>query len=208
VSTPFDRQWSARHDGLDPYSVPFVAGWVRVMSVLSRPLAALRIPALALTIAGALCAVDAVLLADRLPFVSAALIVASVLFDGVDGAVASLSGRPTRLGAIADFVADRVSDAAFVAVIWHCGAPWWLAAAALLLTVVHEGSRQARGGLWRTRITVAERPSRTICAVAAAMSAGVATSLGSSATWTATVCVAVWIGLGAVGLGQLFSSPA
>ena len=168
------------------------------MWTLARPLAAARVPPNAITVAGAVLAVDAALFADRVPLAALGLIVASALCDGLDGAVAVVSGRATRVGAVADGLADRIADCAFALAIWRCGAPLWLAATAGALSLVHELSRTVLGGRLRTTITVAERPTRVICAALAAASAAV-----SDASWPPTVCAAVWAGAALIGLGRL-----
>ncbi len=166
------------------------------MWTLARPIA--RVPPTAITVTGAVLAVDAALFADRLPLATLGLILASALCDGLDGAVAVVSGRATRVGAAADALADRIADCAFALAIWRCGAPLWLAAAAGALSLVHELSRTVLGGRLRTAITVAERPTRVVCAALAAASAAV-----SDASWPPTVCAAVWVGAALIGLGQL-----
>jgi phosphatidylglycerophosphate synthase len=166
------------------------------MWTLARPIA--RVPPTAITATGAVLAVDAAMFADRLPLATLGLILASALCDGLDGAVAVVSGRATRVGAVADRIADRIADCAFALAIWRCGAPLWLAAAAGVLSLVHELSRTVLGGRLRTAITVAERPTRVVCAALAAASASV-----SDASWPPTVCASVWVGAALIGLGQL-----
>ncbi len=188
--------WSALHHGIDPDKVPLLRPWLRAMWWLARPLAA--VPPIAVTLAGVLFALDAVLLAGEQPWVALVLVLLAVLCDGLDGAVALVSRRVSVAGARADQWADRIADTAFAAVLWRCGAPWWLAAAAGALSLLHEGIRAVRRGALLSRITVAERPTRTICTVLACGSAGV-----TSAAWPPTVCAAVWVGLAVVGLAQL-----
>lgn len=190
--------WSALHHGLDPSGNRLLRFWLRFVWLLARPLARARIPPLVLTLAGLVLAVDAALFAARLPWVALGLVLLSVVCDGLDGAVAVLTSSASAFGSVADKVADRVSDCAFAAVLWRCGAPWWLALAAGALSLVHEGVRAVVGGARLSRLTVAERPTRTVCAVLACGSAGV-----TSATWPATVCAGVWVGLAVVGLGQV-----
>lgn len=190
--------WSALHHGIDPAGVPLLRGWLRAMWLLATPLARLRTPPLALTLLGALFAIDAALLAASLPWIAFALVLLSVLCDGLDGAVALLSGRVSVAGGYADKLADRIADAAFAAVLWRCGAPWWLALAAGALSLLHEGYRSVRGGAALARLTVAERPTRTVCAALACASSAV-----SVATWPPTVCASVWTALAVIGLGQL-----
>lgn len=190
--------WSALHHDLDPSGVPLLRHWLRLMWRLAGPLARLRVRPIVVTLAGVVLAVDAALLAARLPWVALALVLLSVVCDGLDGAVAVLSSSASAFGSAADKAADRLADCAFAVVLWRCGAPWWLAVAAGALSLVHEGVRVVLGGARLARITVAERPTRVICAVLACGCAGV-----STAAWPPTVCAAAWVALALVGLGQL-----
>jgi phosphatidylglycerophosphate synthase len=190
--------WAELHHGLDPARIPLLRPWLWLMRLLARPLARARVPALAVTVVGAVLAVDALLFAHRLPWVALVLVLLSVVCDGLDGAVAVLSSSASRIGSVADKIADRVSDSAFALVLWRCGAPWWLAVLAGSLSLVHEGVRSLIGGARLSRITVAERPTRVICTVLACGCAGV-----SHAGWPPTVCAAVWVGLAVVGVVQL-----
>ena len=189
------RGWSELHHGIDPAEVPFLRGWLRIVTALARPVRG--VPPMVFTVAGAGFAVLAVALAGW-PWVALALVLTAVLCDGLDGAVAVLADRASALGAVADKVADRVADTAFALVIWRCGAPWWLAVLAAALSLGHEALRTVRGGAALSRITVAERPSRVICTVLACVSAGL-----SAAAWPATVCAAVWVALAVVGAWQV-----
>jgi phosphatidylglycerophosphate synthase len=193
-------RWSALHRDLDPATVPLLRPWLRGMWWLAQPLVRLRVAPTVVTVFGVVAAVAAGPAVGLSPWLALGLVVAAVLADGLDGAVALLAGRAGAAGARADAVADRVADCAFAAVIWRCGAPWWLAGLAAAISLVHEGVRARRPGS-AVRITVAERPTRAICTVLAAGSAGV-----SSAAWPASVCAGVWVGLGVAGLVQLARS--
>ncbi len=190
--------WSALHHGIDASRVPLLRGWLLLMWRLARPLVRLGVPPLAVTVVGAVLAIDAVLLASSEPWVTFGLVLASALCDGLDGAVALLSRQASARGSFADKLADRVADSCFALVLWRCGAPLWLAAVAGSLSLLHELIRAARRGLMLARLTVAERPTRVICTLLAAASAGV-----STAAWPPALCAAVWASLGVVGLGQL-----
>lgn len=198
ATDPRAAAWSRLHYGIDPSDVPLVRVWLRSMWRLAGPLVRLRVPPLAVTVAGLLCAVAAAGTAGRWPWPALALVLLAVVADGLDGAVALLAARASAFGAVADKVADRVSDVAFAVVLWRCGAPGWLALTAGALSLVHEGFRAWLRGPRLARITVAERPTRTICTVLACASAGV-----TSATWPPTACAAVWVGLALIGLAQL-----
>ncbi len=185
--------WSELHHGIDPDQVPLLRAWLRFVWTIARPLKA--IPPLAITVAGAVTAIVAVLVT---PLVALVLVLVSVLCDAVDGAVALASGRASKLGSVADKVADRIADSSFALVIWHCGAPLWLALTAGATALIVEGVRVLRGGAALARITVAERPTRLICTVLACGAAAVSTQ-----TWPPTVCASVWVALGLVGIVQV-----
>ena len=76
---------------------------------------------------------------------------------------------------------------------WSHDALSLLASGALELEEVPEGD--AAAGL----ITVAERPTRLICAALGALCAAIA----PSAMWTASVCAAVWGAAALIALAQL-----
>jgi archaetidylinositol phosphate synthase len=193
MSTPAQR-WSALHHGIDPARVPMLMPWLRLMWLVARPLR--YVPPALITALGVLLALDAVLLAGSLPWAAAVAVVAAAVCDGLDGAVALVADRATRAGGLADAVADRVSDAAFAAVLWRCGVPWWLAVVCGALAVAVDVLRRLRRV--PSRITVAERPTWTVCAALAAGSAAV-----TSAQWPVLVCAGVWAAAGVVGLAQI-----
>jgi CDP-diacylglycerol--glycerol-3-phosphate 3-phosphatidyltransferase len=190
--------WSALHHGIDPARVPLLRPWLRLVGSAARPLARVQVPPTVLTVVGPLLAVDALLLAATQPWVALALVVLAAVCDALDGAVAVLSRRASRTGAVADKIADRVADSLFALVMWRCGAPLWLGALAAALSLAHEGFRETVGGPLRSTITVAERPTRVVCAVLGCGCAGL-----SAVRWPPTVCAAVWVGTGLVGLVQL-----
>lgn len=197
MGAPAER-WSRLHHGIDPAHVPLLLPWLRAMWWLARPLAALRVPPTAITVLGVLFAVDAVLVAGRLPWAALWLVLAAALCDGLDGALALAGPGPTEFGRRADAVADRIADCAFAAVLWQCGAPWPLALLAAVLSLGHEVLRAVRGGAAARTITVAERPTRTICTAAGCVGAA-----ASAAVWPPAVCAGVWVVLAVIGLVQV-----
>jgi CDP-diacylglycerol--glycerol-3-phosphate 3-phosphatidyltransferase len=194
-------EWSRLHHGLRPSRL--VLGWLRPLWTVARPLAAARVPPAAITAVGLVLAVTAPVLTGRWPLGAMVLVLAAAAADGLDGAVAVVGGRASRVGAMLDQVADRVADTAFALVMWRCGAPLWLALVAGTLSLGQELARVAGPRLrlrlrLRTTITVAERPTRVICAVLACVCAAV-----SDASWPATVCAVVWVAATVGALAQL-----
>jgi CDP-diacylglycerol--glycerol-3-phosphate 3-phosphatidyltransferase len=189
-----EQRWSRLHHGIDPARVPLLLPWLRLMWLLARPLR--LVPPVLITALGVLLALDAVLLAGSVPWAAAIAVLAAALCDGLDGAVAVVADRVTVAGARADAIADRIADAAFAAVLWRCGAPWGIAVGCGALALGVDGLRRARRV--PARITVAERPTFTVCAAVAAASAAV-----TAATWPVVVCAAIWLLAGAIAVGQV-----
>lgn len=163
------QQWSTLHGGARPTGI--VGGWLRIVHAVAAPLARLRMPPDAVTLLGLLIAGSAPLLASlgRAGVLGAALVIAlSGLFDSLDGAVAVMTGRTSRWGAVLDAVTDRISDAAFVATLWVVGAPVAACVAAVALCWLQEYARARAGGAGMTEVgvlTVDERPTRVVVVV-------------------------------------------
>lgn len=196
--------WSRLHGGFDPRSAsPLVRGWVlcayRIGSFLSRQ----RIAPLTVTLAGLLLclAVPVVIgLAGPAGLAAGALLVLlAAVADGLDGAVAVVSGRVTRAGHVYDSVADRLGEAAWLTAFWLAGVPAWLAVAAGAGSWLHEylRARAATAGMTEIgAVTVGERPARVSVAVTGLLLAPVTTLV-------LPVAAAVWLLLQVVGLAQL-----
>jgi phosphatidylglycerophosphate synthase len=158
-------RWQSLHGGTDPRSTPLVRRWLRAVHALARPLARTGVHPDVLTL---LSVVVAVLVLPAPPVAGALLVVLSAGLDGLDGAVALLQDRVTRVGAVLDAVADRVCDLLFVAALVLAGGPWWLGAACGAGLLALEGLRLAARRV--LTITVAERPTRVVACAAGLVS--------------------------------------
>jgi CDP-diacylglycerol--glycerol-3-phosphate 3-phosphatidyltransferase len=130
---------------------------------------------------------------------AAVLVLLSALADGLDGAVAVVTGRASRLGYIYDSVADRLGEAAWLLAFWLAGAPGWLVVAAGAVSWLHEYARARATAAGMTEIgvvTVAERPTRVLIAIFGLL-------LTVASGLVITVAAALWLALAVVGLGQL-----
>jgi CDP-diacylglycerol--glycerol-3-phosphate 3-phosphatidyltransferase len=143
---------------------------------------------------------------------AAVLVAVSALLDGVDGAVAVMSGRASRWGHLMDSLGDRIAEGLFGAALYEAGAPWQLCVLAVAGGWLQEYARARAGAGGVTDIlvvTVAERPTRVIATVVGLLGAG---ALGTDAVRefdaeTAAFCGAVaWLALGLVGLAQLLAA--
>lgn len=158
-------RWQALHGGTDPRTTPLVRPWLRVVHVVAAPLARTGVHPDVLTVLSVLVAA----LALPVPRLAGALLVVlSAGADGLDGAVALLQDRVTRVGAVLDAVADRACDLLFVAAVVLAGAPVWLGVACGLGVLALEGVRLVSRRV--VAITVAERPTRVIACAAGLVS--------------------------------------
>jgi len=199
--------WARLHGGFDPGAAsPLVRGWVRIAFRIGSWLADRRVAPSAVTTAGlVLCwCVPAAVSPDGTAgrvgaALGAVLVLLAALADGLDGAVAVVSGRASRLGLVYDSVADRLGEAAWLLAFWPVGAPAWLVVAAGGASWLQEYARARASTAGMSEIgvvTVSERPTRVLVAVFGLLAAAVAPI-------AITVAAAVWLGLAVVGLAQL-----
>lgn len=212
-------RWAALHGGYDPRNAPRLArGWLRLAYLVARTVAGAGATPAAITGFGLLlCLLVPVAAAGpgAWPVAGAALVLVSALADTVDGAVAVLTARASRLGYLYDSVADRIGEAAWLLALWLTGVPAALVLGCAGLVFLHEyvRARATAAGMAEVgAVTVAERPTRVIVTVFALLVAGVirvsglragALDAAGLATASATVLVAGWVLLGLAGLAQL-----
>ncbi|MET9000077.1 CDP-alcohol phosphatidyltransferase family protein [Amycolatopsis sp. NPDC004169] len=200
--------WSRVHEH-DVSGSALAVGWLRAIHLLARPV--LGVPPDVLTGFGVLSALAAVWLAslggDAL-WLALAAIVATGVFDGLDGAVALRTGRARPLGAVLDAASDRVTELCFVAVLLVLGAPPGWCAAAAVTSLLHEYIRaraQAAGMRGAGAITAAERPTRLVVTAVAVTGAA---SAPAGTPWTGwpwgTTCAVLGTGLSVIGLAHLW----
>jgi len=201
ASEPLDwagycERWSAAHGGYDPRRAPApVRVWLRLNHRLGGALfrAGVRSPD-AVTTAGLLLSLAVPVAAGAgVPVLAAVLVLLSAFADTVDGVLAIVGGRATRLGQVYDSVADRVGEAAWLTAFVLLGAPVWLAAATGGVMWLHEyvRARAAVAGMSDIgTVTVAERPTRVLLTIA-----------GLLAVHTGVLAVALAVAV--VGLAQL-----
>jgi phosphatidylglycerophosphate synthase len=205
--------WSGLHGGFDPRTAaPVVRGWVLAAYKIGSFLGRQRVAPLTVTLAGLLlCAAVPVVIGLAGPPVGllagALLVLLAAVADGLDGAVAVVTGRVTRAGHVYDSVADRLGEAAWLTAFWLAGTPAWLAVTAGAASWLHEylRARAATTGLTEIgAVTVGERPTRVSVAVTGLLLAPIAALVAPA--WTIpvlTVTVAIWLFLQIVGLLQL-----
>jgi phosphatidylglycerophosphate synthase len=207
----YATRWSGLHGGVDPRDgSPLVRGWLRLAYRTGRLLARLGVRPATVTGLGLLLCLLVPLTVRQHPYaplIGAGLVVLSSAADSLDGAVAVITNRVTRLGYVYDSVADRLGEAAWLVALWLLGAPAWVALLAGAVTWLHEYLRARATAASATEIgvpTLGERPTRALVATVGLALTGLA-GLASAelAIGTATLAAATWLLFGLLGLGQL-----
>lgn len=200
--------WSALHGGLDASRTTLLRGWLTVVYWLARPLARAGVGPMLLTGWGVVAGAFAVGLADlggRWALAAALVVVVSGVLDGLDGAVAVLTDRATRLGFVLDSVADRLVDGLYLVALWRLGAPAGacVAAGAAVGLLEYTRARAVAAGMREIGVvTVGERPTRVIVTAATLLCCG--TYLGWTGRLAALGTSALLI-VSLVGLVQLLA---
>jgi phosphatidylglycerophosphate synthase len=206
--------WARLHGGFDPRAAaPVVRAWLRFAYHLGYLLGRLRIGPTPVTVVGVLLCFCVPLLVGRAgdgPVLGALFVLLAAVADSVDGAVAVVTNRTTRLGYVYDSVADRLGEVAWLIAFWLLGAPGVLVAAAGGLTWLHEylRARAVAAGMREIgAVTVGERPTRVCVAVVGLLVTGLTGLIDADLiAGTITMATTVWVLLAGFGLGQLGSA--
>lgn len=199
-------RWQELHAGYDPRSSTLVHGWLTVVHAVARPFVALRVPPDAVTLLGlvvSLAVVQLSALGGRWLLLAAVVAGLSGLVDSIDGAVAVMTGRTTRFGAVLDSVVDRFSDVLYLVALWLVGAPAWACVVAGVLVMTQEYARARATAVGMDDIgvlTVGERPTRVVVVAMFLLAAGI---YPASAAFWASWGAYVSCGAAAVSLVQL-----
>ena len=200
-------RWKELHGGYDPRTGnPWLRGWLTMVFVIARPLARRGIQPDVLTIssiwlAGAVFVPAQV--GGRWAMLAGWTLVASGLFDTLDGCVAVLEDRTTRWGYVLDSAVDRLNDCIYLAAVVSVGAPLELAIGCGFLFFLLEYLRARAGNAGGDevgRITIAERPNRVIFLSASIHFGGV---FLAHREFVATFGLSVMTALTVIAVGQL-----
>jgi phosphatidylglycerophosphate synthase len=201
----FFAQWQVQHNApdLDPRNTTALRLFLTVTYRLARPFARRRVSPNAITMIGLALAGLLLAVARPIPALAGTLVLVSALTDGVDGAVAALSNRASRIGFVLDSAVDRLSDACFIGALVLCGARVWLCAAAVLSNwfLEYVRARAGNAGIGEVGVvTIGERPTRVIAAGFGLI--GYQT-LGSAKTWPLDLGAALITIACVIGVAQL-----
>ena len=138
-----------------------VKGWLSISYVVVKPLSKARVTPNVLTIFGLFFGV--LLYANAETFWAPALLVLSLICDGIDGSLAIITNKSTKWGAILDSTVDRLTEIFWVLALYKIGADLKLLIIVLLAASVQEYVRARAAGLGVSEVgivTFAERPVR------------------------------------------------
>ncbi len=151
--------WSKLHMGAEISSI--VKGWLSISYAIARVLNFLRITPNLLTLGGIVFAAAALFYPTSI--IALILLILSLICDGVDGSVAIVGRRQSQLGAIADSIADRITEALWFVALYQWGITAEISLALFTLALVQEYARARMASLGFQEIgvvTIAERPVR------------------------------------------------
>ncbi len=161
----FNRAWSDLHGGVEVQGV--IAGWLRISYWIARVLASLRLTPNVVTTLGLIASVGIYFTWYTSQLI--ALVLFSLICDGVDGSLAIYRERTSKFGELYDSVADRISEAFWLLGATFVGVPVRWAVAIWVLGATQEYARARLASLGYSEIgvvTPTERPVRAIFVIA------------------------------------------
>ena len=161
----FNRKWSDLHGGVEVQGV--ISLWLRISYWIARGLSFLRITPNIVTTIGLLSSI--VIYFTMYTSQLIALVIFSLICDGVDGSLAIYRGRVSKFGELYDSLADRISEAFWLVGATFVGVPVRWAIAIWVLGATQEYARARLASLGYTEIgvvTPTERPVRAIFVIA------------------------------------------
>jgi phosphatidylglycerophosphate synthase len=161
----FNRRWSELHGGVEIQGV--IALWLRISYYLARLLAFFRLTPNIVTTIGLLA--SAAIWFTSYTSQLLALVIFSLICDGVDGSLAIYRNSESQFGELYDSIADRISEALWLMGATFVGVPVRWAIAIWVLGATQEYARARLASLGYKEIgvvTPTERPVRAIFVVA------------------------------------------
>jgi len=151
--------WSRLHGNANISGI--VKGWLSISYAIVKPLSKARVTPNILTLLGLFFGL--LLYASAETFWAPALLVLSLICDGIDGSLAIVTNKYTKWGTVLDSTVDRLTEIFWVLALYKIGADLKLLIVVLLAASVQEYIRARAAGLGVSEvgiITFAERPVR------------------------------------------------
>ncbi len=161
----FNRRWSELHGGVEIQGV--IAGWLRISYFIAKFLGFFRITPNVVTTIGLFASIAIYFTSYTSQLI--ALVIFSLICDGVDGSLAIYRGRESKFGELYDSIADRISEAFWLMGASFVGVPVRWAITIWVLSATQEYARARLASLGYSEIgvvTPTERPVRAIFVIA------------------------------------------
>ena len=161
----FRRRWSELHGGVEVQGV--IKGWLAISFGIAKVLNFFRISPNIVTTVGLLASVLIYFTSYTSQLI--ALVLFSLICDGVDGSLAIYGDRASKFGELYDSIADRISEALWLMGATFFGVPVRWAIAIWVLGATQEYARARLASLGYSEIgvvTPTERPVRAIFVIA------------------------------------------
>ena len=161
----FNRRWSELHGGVEIQGV--IAGWLRISYAIAKFLGFFRVTPNIVTTVGLFASIAIYFTSYTSQLI--ALVIFSLICDGVDGSLAIYRSRESKFGELYDSVADRISEAFWLMGASFVGVPVRWAIAIWVLSATQEYARARLASLGYSEIgvvTPTERPVRAIFVIA------------------------------------------
>jgi len=161
----FNRKWSDLHGGVEIQGV--ISIWLAISYWIARGLTFLRFTPNVVTTIGLLSSITIYFTMYTSQLL--ALVLFSLICDGVDGSLAIYRGKVSKFGELYDSLADRISEAFWLVGASFVGVPVRWAIAIWVLSATQEYARARLASLGYTEIgvvTPTERPVRAIFVMA------------------------------------------
>ncbi|MBC7463321.1 MAG: CDP-alcohol phosphatidyltransferase family protein [Actinobacteria bacterium] len=158
-SADFMKQWSLLHG--DSPTRGIVGAWLQISYRCALVLSKVKISPNSLTALGVLFGVATVLTSPSL--LMGMFLALSLACDGIDGSLALVTGKVSKLGAVLDSIADRLTEALWAIAFYKLGVPLNVVMALWLLAGIQEYARARVGSAGIKElgvVTPAERPVR------------------------------------------------
>lgn len=157
----FASRWSLEHGGTSTTGV--VGGWLRISHRIAHVLSHVRISPNSVTYFGVALAAGTAFYSPH--WWSALLLLLSLVCDGVDGSIAIVQNKVSKMGSTLDSLADRISEGLWAIAFYRLGVSLTWVVVLWLVAALQEYARARLGseGIRQVSlITPAERPVRAM----------------------------------------------
>jgi archaetidylinositol phosphate synthase len=186
----FNRKWSDLHGGVEVQGV--ISIWLRISYWIARGLSSLRFTPNVVTTFGLFSSIVIYFTIYTSQLI--ALVIFSLICDGVDGSLAIYRGKVSKFGELYDSLADRISEAFWLVGATFVGVPVRWAIAIWVLGATQEYARARLASLGYREIgvvTPTERPVRAIFVIAVTLAYWFGYDLGAQLAIGFTVLQAI-----------------